>query len=86
MSSGMVHATGVLQEGTNKFNAQLPEYNGSHLWVFVGMWGVKDPSAKRQNFDIDNLLTVEGPGCYWCELEWHPSVSEECVRVHQDER
>lgn len=73
-----LHGGHVRQQGTHKHHATLPPFNGRHLWCFVGMWTVKNPAASYQNFDMENLVTVEGPGCFWCEQQWSSTIGAHC--------
>jgi len=81
-----VVSTGIQQESVRKFHATLPDPNGRHLWVFTGMWQVKNPAAERQNFDYESLLTVEGPGCFWCEQVWRRDIGAHCPGDPFEER
>jgi hypothetical protein len=75
----IVRGTGVQVAGNPaKVHARLPEFNGRHLWVFAGVWQVANPAASAQSFDMENLLTIEGPGCFWCEQRWVPTIGAKC--------
>lgn len=74
----IIRSGGIRQQGGHKAHATLPEPNGRHLWIFAGMWRVQNPAASHQNFDVENLLTVEGPGCFWCEQTWKPTIGAKC--------
>lgn len=74
----IIRGGNIMQQGGHKAHAKVPEPNGRHLWIFVGMWQVSNPAASHQNFDVENLLTVEGPGCYWCEQTWVPTIGSKC--------
>lgn len=78
MADRIIHSTGIQQEAASKHSAQLPEFNGRHLWIFTGMWRVENPARSQQNFDMENLITVEGPGCFWCEQMWNPTMGAKC--------
>lgn len=55
--------------------AQLPKQEpGKHLWIVMAMFGV-NPGAARVDLDRENLLTIEGPGCYWCEQPWSKELA-----------
>jgi hypothetical protein len=82
---GIVSGTGIRAQGDAKYSATLPEPNGRHLWVFLGMWQVANPAASHQNFDMENLLTVEGPGCFWCEQKWVPTIGSKCPGTPEPE-
>jgi hypothetical protein len=40
---------------------------GEHLWVVTAAWLSADPENPRYILDAENLLTVQGPGCFKCE-------------------
>jgi hypothetical protein len=70
-----IAGTSVVVDSASKHGARLPlPVKGEHLWVFMALWRVNAPGADLQNFDLENLLTIEGPGCVWCEQSWSPSV------------
>lgn len=73
-----VVSTGLKQESVSKFHATLPAFNGRHMWVFTGMWQVQNPAREQHHFDFENLLTVEGPGCFWCEQVWTATIGAHC--------
>lgn len=76
---GVISSGGIRQRGDErKISVQLPEPDGRHLWCFFGVWQVANPAASHQNFDMENLLTVEGPGCFWCEQPWKPTIGAHC--------
>ena len=77
--TAIVRSTGVKVEGSPaKVHASFPEFNGRHLWIFVGVWRVENPAASAQNFDMENLLTIEGPVCLHCEQQWRPTIGSKC--------
>lgn len=78
MSGYKVTGGSVKQQGAHKLHAEIPEFKGRHLWCFFGVWQVANPAASAQNFDVENLLTVEGPGCWWCEQQWKPTIGSKC--------
>ncbi len=47
---------------------------GKHLWIVSGAWRVGDnfDPTKQIHLDTENLITLEGPGCMWCEEVWTP--------------
>lgn len=75
---GVVIPTGVHQEAGNKYRASWPAFTGRHLWVFLGMWQVANPAARAQTFDNENMISVEGPACLWCEQEWRADIGAHC--------
>ena len=60
-----------------KISAELTDPGkGQHLWTMITMFKVSDHAIQQMNkgedpgpalMDHENLLTVEGPGCYKCE-------------------
>lgn len=70
MSDGQVRIEVVGFHG-RKLPAQVP---GAHLWVVLSMFQI-EPTAGRFFLDRENLLTIEGPGCFWCELPWTEKVA-----------
>ena len=79
MSEGIVYGTGIKQEAVGKLSAALPPFTGRHLCVFTAMWRVQNPARAQHNFDMENLITVEGPGCFWCEQMWTPTLGAKCT-------
>lgn len=67
-------STGIRLEAVQKHHATLPLPDpGQHLWTVMGMWHIVDPSnTTQQILDVENLLTIEGPGCYICEESYTP--------------
>lgn len=61
----------------SKVSAQLTDPGpGEHLWTLLTMHRVSDEMIQRLNkgdapgpelLDHENLLTIEGPGCFKCE-------------------
>jgi hypothetical protein len=65
-------------EVVGKHNAKLPEREpGKHLWIAIAMFQI-NPTATRYDLDGENLLTIEGPGCYWCEQTWGEAAHLPC--------
>lgn len=64
-------------EAIEKWKAKLPEQvRGEHLWIIAGMWRVMPPIADRVvDLDLENLLSLDGPGCFWCEEHWTPELA-----------
>jgi len=55
---------------------KLPDREpGKHLWVMLAMFRVQPALGDRFDLDRENLLTIEGPGCYWCEHPWSEDVA-----------
>lgn len=65
---------GPTAEAKQRYNAKLPEHvPGQHLWICMAMYRVR-PYATKHFLDLENLLTIEGPGCYWCEQPYRPGM------------
>jgi hypothetical protein len=47
---------------------------GSHLWTWVALYRAS-PTAELPMLDVENLLTVEGIGCYYCEDVYSPRLA-----------
>jgi hypothetical protein len=59
---------GIQQEAMSRWSSPLPDpVPGQHMWVTLAMHRIADPRATRFYADLENLLTIEGPMCYWCE-------------------
>ena len=65
---------GVIVEARQHTHAKLPEHvPGEHLWIAVAMYRVR-PDQQKHFLDTENLLTIEGPGCFWCEKPYQPGM------------
>lgn len=56
-------------QAVDKFNADIKNPpKGEHLWIAMAMYRIK-PEIRGQEviLDRENLLSIEGPGCYLCE-------------------
>jgi len=68
--------SGVKIEVVGFHGRELPaRVPGKHLWVVLPMFQVHPNGAMRFDLDRENLLTIEGPGCYWCEQPWTLSLA-----------
>lgn len=66
---------GLKIEARHKHGARLPEVRqGEHLFTVVGVWRVTDPAAPTLDLDIENLMTIQGPGCFICEQPYEPGL------------
>ena len=61
-------------QAKTKYNGEIPEYAGEHMWVMVSLYQVT-PNNERYDMDMENLMTIEGPGCYYCERSWTEEVA-----------
>lgn len=70
-------ATGIKVEAAHKWRADPPaQVAGEHLWILAGMWAVKPEPRKGQYLlDVENLVTLTGPGCWYCEQPWTPELA-----------
>lgn len=67
---------GPVVQARQHHNARLPDrVPGEHLWIVVSMFRVR-PEQPKHFLDTENLLTIEGPGCYWCERTWEPGAEK----------
>lgn len=65
----------------HKFAAKLPEREpGKHLWVALAMFSV-NPGLERHFLDAENLITIDGPGCFWCERHYEEAKGTPCTGV-----
>lgn len=68
-------SAGLKIEAAHKHHASIPALKpGQHLWTVLGLWRVTNPGAAQHHLDVENLLTIEGPGCYLCEQPWTPGA------------
>mgnify|MGYP001569789450 CR=1 FL=1 len=74
---------GPTVEAVQHHHGTLPEQvPGQHLWICVAMYRVKPAISVEYHLDTENLLTIEGPGCYWCEEPWTEAVAKTpCVAL-----
>lgn len=56
---------------------QMPDkVPGEHLWVAMGAFRVEPgEDAHRYELSAGNVLSVQGPGCFWCERLWGPATA-----------
>jgi hypothetical protein len=69
---------GIQQEARHRSNAKMPEFTGVHLWICASVYQVADPAGPQDLLDVENLLTLQGPGCYWCEQPYKPDTDPVC--------
>lgn len=48
---------------------------GEHLWIMLNTYRCYDPASTfdpgvSKYLDMENLLSINGPGCYMCETPW----------------
>lgn len=71
---------GPSTEAKQLHHADLPaQQPGVHLWVVLSMYRV-NPRKERFDLDMENLLTIEGPCCYWCEMAFSEAEAKRRCR------
>lgn len=72
-----LRGTGIVIEAVSKYGKDVPRpLPGIHMWVITGAWHIVDPSPVASvHLDVENLLTLGGPGCYECEQMWTPAIA-----------
>lgn len=75
-----VEDSGVRVEAKDFHHHTFPNrVPGQHMWIVLSMFRV-DPTADRAFLDRENLLSIEGPGCFWCERSYTPEIAAKpCV-------
>lgn len=66
---------GLTQELLSRTPVQVP---GEHLWIVAGAWKVNPEnwhSAGRVDLDVENMVSLSGLGCYWCEREYEKRLT-----------
>lgn len=56
---------------------RIPEYDprsGDHLWIILTMYRWGGPAVELPVLDTENLLSVQGPGCYYCEQPYSQRI------------
>lgn len=66
-------------DAIGKFRVELPaQIPGKHLWIMAGVWRVTPPFGGQQVLlDMENLISLDGPGCFWCEEHWTPALAQQ---------
>lgn len=63
-------------QAVGKYRATIPKVKpGEHMWIIAGVWRVRNPSAQDFELDMENLLTLDGPGCFVCEQDYTPEMA-----------
>ena len=71
-------STGLKVQARHKWRGEMPSRPpGEHLWVVVGAWTVDPTQQGDVHLDLENLRTLEGPGCYYCELPWSEALANQ---------
>lgn len=67
----------------SRSNAEMPTPSpGEHLWCMFAMYRITNPEhaqdpAVKKYLDLENLLTIDGPGCWVCEQVWSAAIAGE---------
>jgi hypothetical protein len=73
--------TGVQPLPDSRNRGTIPEVGpGQHLWVMTGLWSIADPASAydptvQKYLDLENLISIDGPGCFVCEQMWTAEVA-----------
>ena len=64
----------------NRYGVDMSAAPGEHLWIMSGAWRISDPASAfdagvPKFLDLENLLTIVGPGCYICEQVYTAEVA-----------
>ena len=83
-------STGFIQKVTEGEFDRVPEFDsrsGDHLWIIAGAWAVRPEVWNGDNLphlDRENLVSISGPGCWYCEMPWHPILAKRrCKGPHE---
>ena len=58
---------------------RIPEFDprsGEHLWTIFTMYRWGGPTVETPTLDVENLLSVMGPGCYYCESVYSDQLAK----------
>jgi hypothetical protein len=73
---GVVRGRGVQVDAGGKAHATIEDPGqGEHLWVVVSAHRVVPVDGGSYELDHENLLSVDGPGCFKCELPYSAEVA-----------
>lgn len=74
-------SAGVKIEAIHRAHAEVRDPGrGQHLWTTLAMWEVDPTQTEAVYLDTENLLTIEGPGCYKCEEVYSPELAAKPCR------
>lgn len=81
--SGEINNLGFPTEAVHKHRAPLPKQEpGKHLWIVTGLWKVTPTPVAKFILDTENLITIDGPGCFWCEQLYRPGAEAVPCKGH----
>lgn len=71
---------GPVVEAVGKYQADFPVQEGQHTWVAMAVFNVNPERFFQEPIymDLENMLSIEGPGCLHCEQPWHEGISDVC--------
>lgn len=76
-----VRSTGIKVQARHKYHREVIDPGeGLHLWTVIGMWQVTPAMGGAYNLDLENLMTIEGPGCFKCEQPWKAELAAQPCR------
>lgn len=85
MTEYQVQGSGISADVHSRQIHPVPDFDkrkGEHLWTVLACYQVKDPTAENLTLDHENLLTVAGPGCYYCEQPYSDRMKYRRCRGH----
>src|SRR5215207_9643061 len=76
-AAGRAVAGGLRQQAVHKYQNDVMANvkSGEHLWTVFAVFQLLNPGKAAEDgvvLDLENLLTIEGPGCFVCEQPWTP--------------
>lgn len=70
-STGFVHEVPTGIDRVPPFDPR----SGDHLWVICTAYRWGGPTVETPHLDMESLLSISGPGCYYCEREYTPLLA-----------
>lgn len=67
---------GPMIQGSGQFD-RIPAFDprsGEHLWTVNGCWRVNPGSDAPTLLDLENMLLLGGPICWYCEQVYEPRL------------
>lgn len=62
-----ITGSGILQYVESGEVKMPDQVEGKHLWCCGAVWEVNRPELKDQQLDMENMINIDGPACWWCE-------------------
>lgn len=63
----------MMYNAGDKYNKFPKRKRGEHLWVMAAIFKTV-PIQQDVIMDHENLINIDGPGCFWCEQMWKPGL------------